>query len=207
MAYPAKYPQLNETELTEHARDLLVRVIRVAFPHPTFPDSPYQRTANIILEESKSSTWLRVTLTQGLLTLDSLSAGDFTALDEDQATAVLRSIEHTDFFGFIRRTTVLNLYDDPEVWQAVGYEGSSFELGGYVHRGFNDLDWVPEPLIEEPADVPFSPLPGLKRPQTGAVRIPAASAAASAADATGDGTPISTNQPGELAASHEGVER
>ncbi|WP_424463699.1 hypothetical protein [Pseudoclavibacter helvolus] len=203
MAYPAKYPQLNETELTEHARDLLVRVIRVAFPHPSFPASPYERTANIILEEAKSSTWLRVTLTQGLLTLDSLSAGDFTGLDEEQATAVLRSIEHTDFFGFIRRTTVLNLYDDPEVWKAVGYEGSSFELGGYVHRGFDDLDWVPEPRIEEPTDVPFAPLPGLQRPQTGAVRIPAAAAhAGRASDA-----PIATNQPGDLAASHEGVER
>jgi len=37
------------------------------------------------------------------------------------------------------------LYDDVEVWQAFGYEGASAHLGGYVNRGFNDLDWLPDP--------------------------------------------------------------
>ena len=42
----------------------------------------------------------------------------------------------------------------PSCGQALGYEGSSFEQGGYLHRGFNDLDWLPEPrvtLYEGPA--------------------------------------------------------
>ena len=54
----------------------------------------------------------------------------------------------TDFFGFIRRTTVLNLYNHADVWNALGYEGASFDKGGYINRGFNDLDWLPEPRIE-----------------------------------------------------------
>ncbi|WP_411721039.1 hypothetical protein [Mycetocola sp.] len=148
MAFPAKYPQLNETEMTDDARRVLIRMIRVAFPHPSFPDGPYERTADTILAEAQNSTWFRVALTQGLLTLSHFAGGDFRDLDDEAATKVLRRIEATEFFGFVRRTTVLNLYDHEDVWEVLGYEGPSFDKGGYVDRGFDDLDWLPEPRIE-----------------------------------------------------------
>ena len=28
------------------------------------------------------------------------------------------------------------------VWAHIGYEGSSFERGGYLQRGFDDIDWL-----------------------------------------------------------------
>ena len=149
MTFPAKYPQLNDTQLTDRARLVLVRVVRVAFPHARVPDGPYERTADIIVKEAAASNWFRVSLTQGLNSLDSLAGGDFCSLDDVSAYKVLKGIEGTDFFGFIRRTTVLNLYDDPAVWEVLGWEGSSFDKGGYVNRGFDDLDWLPEPRIEE----------------------------------------------------------
>jgi hypothetical protein len=31
----------------------------------------------------------------------------------------------------------------------LGYEGPSFDKGGYLNRGFNDLDWLPDPRITE----------------------------------------------------------
>ncbi len=148
MAFPAKYPQLNATELTAEARSVLIRVIRVAFPHPNFPDGPYERTADTILAEAEGSTWFRVALTQGLLTLGHFAGGDFRDLDDEAATKVLRRIEATEFFGFVRRTTVLNLYDNEDVWEVLGYEGPSFDKGGYAERGFNDLDWLPAARIE-----------------------------------------------------------
>lgn len=148
MAFPAKYSQLNDTALTDEARSVLIRVIRVAFPHPAFPDAPYERTADTILAEAQNSTWFRVAVTQGLLTLSRLAGGDFRDLDDDAATSVLRRIEATEFFGFVRRTSVLNLYDNADVWEALGYEGPSFDKGGYITRGFDDLDWLPDPRIE-----------------------------------------------------------
>lgn len=172
MAYPAKFPQLNDTELTDRAADVLVRILRVAFPHERFPDGPYERTAGIILDEARTSTWLRVVLTQGLLTIDGLAGGDFLALEEDEAVGVLRTIEGTDFFGFVRRTAVLNLYDDEEVWAVLGYEGPSFDKGGYVDRGFDDLDWLPEPRIEEYEGEELNPLPRTGGPVTGTGGVP-----------------------------------
>ena len=166
MKLPAKYPSLNATKLSPDAMRTLVRIIRVAFPHPGFPDGPYERTARKIADEAAGSTWFRIELTQGLSTISAAADGrSFTDLSDDEAMKILRSIEETVFFGFIRRTTVLNLYDDPEVWEALGYEGSSFEHGGYINRGFNDLDWLPEPRIEE-TDEPL--------PETGALPYPLA---------------------------------
>lgn len=149
MAYPAKYSALNALRLTDEARQTLTRIVRVAFPHPGVPDGPYERMADRIITESEESTWFRVALTQGLLTLDSLSEKHFLELPDEQALEVLKRLGDLEFFGFIRRTTVLNFYDDPEVWDVLGYEGESFSKGGYLHRGFNDLDWLPEPRIEE----------------------------------------------------------
>ena len=146
---PAKFRQLNATRMTDEARTMLVRILRVAFPHPDFPDGPYERTADKILEEASASTWWRVALTQGLNCLNDSSGGDFPALSDADALGLLRRIESSTFFGFIRRTAVLNLYDDAEVWAALGYEGPSYDKGGYVDRGFDDLDWLPDPRIEE----------------------------------------------------------
>ena len=37
---------------------------------------------------------------------------------------------------------VASLYNNPEVWPKFGYEGSSAEHGGYINRGFSDIDWL-----------------------------------------------------------------
>jgi len=34
------------------------------------------------------------------------------------------------------------LYNQKDVWTKLGYEGSSAEFGGYLHRGFDDIDWL-----------------------------------------------------------------
>lgn len=161
MVFPAKYSSLNALELSDEARRILTRIIRVSFPHPQFPDGPYQRMTEKIIEASAESSWFRMALTQGLMTLDTLSDEHFLDLPDDRAIAVLKRIADLEFFAFIRRTVVLNLYDDPEVYEALGYEGESFSKGGYVNRGFNDLTWLPEPRIEESGEpiLETGPLP------------------------------------------------
>ena len=56
--------------------------------------------------------------------------------------AVLKSIETTPFFAKVRGDMVVALYNQPEVWAKLGYEGASAEYGGYIHRGFEDIDWI-----------------------------------------------------------------
>ena len=135
-------------------RHTLVRLLRAAYPHPRCPDGPYERAAQAILSQAGDSLWQRLLLAEGLATLDARASTDggqgrFADLDDEAALALLRGIENAEFFVFIRSVAVVTLYDDAEVHRLLGYEGPSFEQGGYLHRGFDDLDWLPNPRIEE----------------------------------------------------------
>lgn len=134
---------------TPTQRALLVRLLRAAYPHPTFPDGPFERTADAVIAKANENTWDGLALAAGLNSLDERAGGDFAGLSDDVAEKVLREIADAPFFRMIRGVAVVGIYDDHEVWEQLGYEGSSFELGGYLHRGFDDLDWLPDPRITE----------------------------------------------------------
>ena len=134
---------------SDRARRVLVHLLRVAYPHERFPDGPYERTAAAIEETARADAADDRALTQGLAGLDRAAGGDFLALDDTAAEALLRDRADEYFFRRIRSTAVVALYDDPEVWELVGYEGPSYDRGGYLHRGFDDLDWLPRPRVEE----------------------------------------------------------
>jgi hypothetical protein len=191
MVPTAEQRPADELTVTDAARPVLVRVLRVAFPHDKLPDGPYERTADTVIEAANASTWARLTLLQGIGTLDSVSGGAFGDLDDADALKVLRHVEATEFFGFIRRTAVVALYDDAEAWSALGYEGPSYDKGGYIDRGFNDLDWLPEPRIEE-----YSGPRQLLEVSTDLPPSEAPASAAPAAASPGEGSLSGASHPG-----------
>jgi GAF domain-containing protein len=134
---------------SDRTRRVLVRLLRVAYPHERFPDGPYERTAAAIEEAARADAADDRALTQGLAGLDRASGGDFLGLDDAAGEALLRDRADEYFFRRIRSTAVVALYDDAEVWGLLGYEGPSFDEGGYLHRGFDDLDWLPRARVEE----------------------------------------------------------
>lgn len=125
----------------------LVRLLRAAFPHTNFPDGPYERVADKILEQIEADLYHQLVLEQGLASLE--QAGLDGTQDAEVAEKVLAALADTEFFTFVRGIAVVSLYDDHEVWELLGYEGASFDKGGYLDRGFDDLDWLPDPRIEE----------------------------------------------------------
>jgi hypothetical protein len=127
----------------------LTDMVRAMFPHPSFPDGPYERCAQTILDAAAEDVRFRTQLDQGLRDLDAIGGAPFGQLPADKALEVLRGISSTEFFEGVRSRVVTSLYDDREVWGLLGYEGPSYDQGGYVSRGFDDLDWLPEPRIEE----------------------------------------------------------
>ncbi|TIU21953.1 MAG: gluconate 2-dehydrogenase subunit 3 family protein, partial [Mesorhizobium sp.] len=69
--------------------------------------------------------------------------GGYTSLGwEEQRVAVLREIEDTPFFQAVRGGLVVGLYNQKEVWPNFGYEGESYSKGGYMARGFDDIEWL-----------------------------------------------------------------
>jgi hypothetical protein len=140
-----------ETTGAAQATDLqrLTAVVRVMFPHDRFPDGPYERCAQAILDAAGEDVRFRTQLQQALRDLDVLGGAPFAELPGAEALALLRSISATEAFEGIRSRVVTTPYDDKEVWSLLGYEGPSYDQGGYLHRGFDDLDWLPAPRIEE----------------------------------------------------------
>jgi hypothetical protein len=73
----------------------------------------------------------------------SASGGWLRLAEEDQISA-LRAIEGDPFFVAVRNGVRDRLYALPAVWKAIGYPGSSLEFGGYLNRGYADINWLPE---------------------------------------------------------------
>tara|TARA_B100000073_G_scaffold250959_1_gene211188 strand:- start:204 stop:779 length:576 start_codon:yes stop_codon:yes gene_type:complete len=130
-------------------RKLLDKMVRTLYPHNTFPNGPYDRTTEDVINKGNADAGKMLMMRDGLRDLEKNSFGD---LSFNEATKYLKSIEGSPFFNHVRGTSVVTLYNDKEVWDVLGYEGASFDKGGYVNRGFNDLDWLPEPRIEEHPD-------------------------------------------------------
>ncbi|WP_394215237.1 hypothetical protein [Brachybacterium vulturis] len=149
MSAPQTGDPVNDIEGGEDAAQTLLALIRAAFPHQGVPEAAYERVAATVQGAAEDSTWMRVKLAQGLDSLQALADGRFTELTTQEALPLLLRIQHTSFFGFVRQTVVVSLYEDEQVWEALGYEGPSFDKGGYIDRGFDDLDWLPDPRIEE----------------------------------------------------------
>lgn len=149
MSAPHAGDTINDIEGGDEATETLVALIKAAFPHEAVPEAAYRRAAATVQAAAEDTTWMRVKLIQGLDSLQALADGRFTELTAQEALPLLLRVQHTTFFGFVRQTVVVSLYEDEEVWDALGYEGPSFDKGGYIDRGFDDLDWLPDPRIEE----------------------------------------------------------
>lgn len=55
---------------------------------------------------------------------------------------ILRGMEESSFFQTVRGGLVTGLYNQKAVWPLFGYEGESYSKGGYIDRGFNDINWI-----------------------------------------------------------------
>ena len=127
----------------------LTDMVRAMFPHPSFPDGPYQRCAESIHAAAEEDVRFRTQLEQGLRDLDAAGGASFAELDDGKRLEVLRGMAATEFFEGVRSRVITSLYDDREVWELLGYEGASYDQGGYAKRGFDDLDWLPAARIGE----------------------------------------------------------
>lgn len=138
---PAWFAALSTLEPTP-ARTLLA-VLRTLYPHDRLPDAVYRRVVVAFDRIVCTSSAVREQLSRFIVALDSAMPLPFADRSESYRVAALKQIEATPAFRFVQRTGVRYLYDDIEVWEAFGYEGASYHLGGYVKRGFDDLDWLP----------------------------------------------------------------
>lgn len=130
------------TSISEQEMATLLQMARDIYPHDRIGDRFYA-----IAVKGYDTADSKAMVAEGIAALDAAArkAGHASYLDagwEADRVAILRSIEDTPFFQTIRGGLVTGLYNQKEVWPVFGYEGESFSKGGYIARGFDDIDWL-----------------------------------------------------------------
>ncbi|OOY21805.1 Twin-arginine translocation pathway signal [Thioclava sp. DLFJ5-1] len=120
----------------------LVQMARDIYPHDKVDDQYY-----VIAVKGYDTADAAPEIEAGIAALDAAARGKGfanyleTGWEKDRV-AILRGMEESPFFQKIRGGLVTGLYNQKAVWPVFGYEGESYSKGGYINRGFDDIDWL-----------------------------------------------------------------
>jgi hypothetical protein len=123
----------------------LLAMSRQLFPHPQLDDSYYVKVVQDLDAEAATKNDTATLLQDGVGRLNAAKHAKFVTLSQDDQIAVLKQLDRSDFFIKVRNSELVSLYNNHEVWKKLGYPGGSYAIGGYLHHGFNDLNWLPDP--------------------------------------------------------------
>jgi len=129
---------------TGQKENTLMRIARYLYPHDALSDQIYRDVLAPLESVLANDSSLADSMDAGRESLDAAAGGDWLGADTKVQIAALRSIENTEFFQTVREAVRTELYFHPAVWELIGFQGSSVEYGGYIDRGFDQIDWLPE---------------------------------------------------------------
>ena len=127
----------------------LLVMARDIFPHDKISDRYYMLAIEPYDAAAAKDPALAKLISDGLAQLNALAQASFKAPYADVPTeterlTLLYAIERGAFFQKIKGDMVTGFYNNKAVWPLFGEEGSSWEKGGYLTRGFDDIDWLPQ---------------------------------------------------------------
>jgi hypothetical protein len=114
--------------------ETLTRMARLIYPHDKLSDAVYATIVVGLLEDPQNAS---------VLSTGVASLGNFLNLDEARQIATLEQIDDGPFFNAVKTPVMWAIYNAPELWALIDYPGPSFQFGGYINRGFDDIDWLP----------------------------------------------------------------
>lgn len=125
----------------------LIQMARDIYPHDRIPDRHYAAAVKGHDAQAAADPAHKALIEAGVAALDTMAqpngAPGYLGLGwESDRVALLRQIESEPFFQAVRGGLVVGLYNQKEVWPVFGYEGESYSKGGYIDRGFDDIDWL-----------------------------------------------------------------
>ncbi len=140
LAAAANMKALNRTEVAT-----ILVVARRTYPHDRLADKFYMGVVAALDGNAAGDADTAKMLSDGVARINKALGKPFKDASADQQLALLKGMTGDDFFQAVRGTSVTALYNNKELWPLFGYEGSSYEHGGYMNRGFDDLSWLPDP--------------------------------------------------------------
>jgi hypothetical protein len=131
--------------LTQSEGETLVQFGRVLFPHEKLPDAVYALLAKDLDTDAAADAKQAALLRAGVQQLDQQADGSFVKAAPERRLAAVKAIEGQPFFNLVRGKCITSLYNNEMAFVAFGYPGGSWEKGGYLKHGFQDLKWLPNP--------------------------------------------------------------
>jgi hypothetical protein len=141
---PSRVWALEMTALSQPEGETLLAFGQTLFPHKGLETAVYALLVKDLDAEAAKDPETAVLVHQGCATLNSSAGGHFASAAPDKQLAVAKALAGTPFFATVRSKCVTSLYNNEMAWAHFGYEGPSWPRG-YLHRGFNDLAWLPNP--------------------------------------------------------------
>jgi len=137
----------DATTLSPHVMATLTQAARDIYPHDQIGDAAYRNAVAHWDTDAAATPATAGLINDGVASLDSHAKSRFgttylLVTAEPDRVAILQSVEDGPFFKAVRADLVVSLYNQKELWPKFGYEGASAPYGGYLHRGFNDIDWL-----------------------------------------------------------------
>lgn len=122
----------------------LILIARDIYPHDKVADRFYAIAMKAYDDAAAADPKAKAATEAFVTSLDGAAGpGGYLGVGwESQRVALLRAVSHDPMFEKIRSGLVVSLYNQEEVWPIFGYEGESYSKGGYLHRGFDDIDWL-----------------------------------------------------------------
>ena len=148
MKKTAEATELVSSEIYNYQRfplglvEQLVSIYRTMFPHNAVPNEFYEHVVRKLDDKAVQDQDLSCFLSDGVEALNRQSGSAWTGLSEEAKLQALKRVEQTPFFQRLRSDFLVFFYSNAAIWSRFGYEGPSNDQGGYLHRGFNDIDWI-----------------------------------------------------------------
>jgi hypothetical protein len=125
----------------------LIQMARDTYPHDFLADRFYAKVIEGVEAQAGKDKAFKAMVGKELKKINSAAKKKYKANYKDinrelERVDILKANAKSPLFQKVRGDLVVGLYNNKEVWPKFGYEGESASKGGYINRGYNDIDWL-----------------------------------------------------------------
>ena len=125
----------------------LIQMARDCYPHDFLADKYYAKVIEGLEAQAGKDKAFKSMVSKELKKINSSAKKHYKVNYKDinrelERTDILKKNSKSPLFKKVQGDLVVGLYNNQEVWPKFGYEGESASKGGYMNRGFNDIDWL-----------------------------------------------------------------
>jgi hypothetical protein len=125
----------------------LIQMARDIYPHDHLADKYYAKVIEgynaAAAKDAKLKSMIQAELKKINDAAKKKYGSEYKNINRElERVDILKANTSSPLFGKLRGDLVTGIYNNQEVWPKFGYEGASADKGGYINRGFNDINWL-----------------------------------------------------------------